>query len=124
GKADPKTTFNVGMVEGGTAENAKAENASMLMEFRTDGENVKMLKARLMEAVREAVNEENQKWGPGKEVTVEHHVKVAIPGGRTPADAGIVQAAAAATTAIGLKPKYSVTGMTDANYSHGANVPG
>lgn len=125
GQRDPKTTFNVGIVQGGTAENAKAQKATMLMEFRTDGTHAEQLKQRLFKAVDQAVAEENAKWGPEQEnVTVEHHIKVKIPGGVTPMDAMIVQAAAMATTAIGKQPTFDTTGMTDANYSYGNGVPG
>lgn len=125
GKEDPKTTFNVGIVKGGTAENAKAVNASMLMEFRTDGGNEDDLKEKLLQAIDNSVEQENNHWeGDAQGVTVDHKIKVKIPGGRLSKNNLMVQAATASTYAVGEKPEFIDSGMTDANYSFGAGVPG
>ncbi|MFC4415972.1 M20/M25/M40 family metallo-hydrolase, partial [Chromohalobacter beijerinckii] len=125
GNKDPKTAFNVGIVKGGTAENAKAVNASMLMEFRTDGENEESLKKKLLQAVDNAVDQENSHWGADTQnVTVDHKIKVKIPGGRLAKSSMMVQAATASTDAVGEQPVFIDSGMTDANYSFGAGIPG
>ncbi|MCK0767128.1 M20/M25/M40 family metallo-hydrolase, partial [Chromohalobacter beijerinckii] len=125
GNNDPRTTFNVGIVKGGTAENAKAVDASMLMEFRTDGGNEESLKKKLLQAVDSSVEQENSHWGADtQDVTVDHKIKVKIPGGRLPKSAIMVQAALASTTAVGEQPAFIDSGMDDANYSFGAGVPG
>lgn len=126
GEDDPKTTFNVGTVEGGTRENAKAEKASMLTEFRTDGPNADEMKQKLIDAAENGAKKENERWGKTSEngVTVETETKIDIPGGQLPKDSMIVQAAAVSATAIGKEPTFSTTGMNDSNYSYGVDVPG
>ncbi|WP_172840484.1 M20/M25/M40 family metallo-hydrolase [Virgibacillus phasianinus] len=124
GKKDPKTTFNVGVINGGTAVNAKAEEASMLTEFRTDGPNVDKLKKKLLKTVQDSAKNENQRWGSKDGVTVDSKTVVEIPGGQMPKDAISVQAAASSIKAIGKQPTFGTSGMTDANYAFGAGVPG
>jgi len=126
GEEDPKTTFNVGTVAGGTVENAKAEEASMLTEFRTDGDEADEMKQKLIDAAEDGAKKENERWDKDSEdgVTVEHETKVDIPGGELSKDEPIVQAAAASTETIGLDTEYNTSGMNDANYSYGVDVPG
>jgi len=61
-----KTTFNVGMIEGGTSVNTIAENASMLFEFRS--ESVECLK--IMEDYFDSVIDSYRKSGVKVDVEV------------------------------------------------------
>lgn len=125
GEEDPKTTFNVGTINGGTVENAKAEKASMLTEFRTDGPDIDENKQKLIDAVENGVKEENERWDKDSEdgVTVDTNTKIDIPGGEISKDEPIVQAATASVKATNEEPEYRDSGMTNSNYGHEYNLP-
>ena len=63
---NPKTTFSVGVVNGGTSVNVIAAECSMLVDMRSvDAGELEKLSAKLHQAIEEAVNEENTRWGYG-----------------------------------------------------------
>lgn len=63
---NPKTTFSVGVVNGGTSVNVIAAECSMLVDLRSvDAGELEKLSAKLHQAIEEAVNEENARWGYG-----------------------------------------------------------
>lgn len=63
---NPKTTFSVGVVNGGTSVNVIAAECSMLVDMRSvDAGELEKLSAKLHQAIKEAVNEENARWGYG-----------------------------------------------------------
>src|SRR5580765_3090248 len=60
---DPKTTFTVGTVSGGTSVNAIAAEARMTVDMRSDStDELAKLEARLLDLVKEAVADENARW--------------------------------------------------------------
>ena len=62
----PKTTFTVGVVNGGSSVNVIAEESSMLVDMRSlDANALAELSAKFHKAVEEAVEEENARWGLG-----------------------------------------------------------
>src|SRR5262249_7481116 len=61
--SDPKTTFNVGRVGGGTSINAIAPEAWMEMDLRSaDVQALNSLDRRFQAAVRAGADEENRRW--------------------------------------------------------------
>ncbi len=65
--ADPKTTFTVGTVSGGTSVNAIAGDARMAVDMRSNStEELLKLEARLLDLVKQAVAEENARWKSDK----------------------------------------------------------
>lgn len=69
--SDPKTTFTVGTVAGGTSVNAIAGEARMAVDMRSNStEELLKLEARLLDLVKVAVTEENARWKTDK-MTVE-----------------------------------------------------
>ena len=61
---NPKVTFSVGVVNGGTSVNVIAAEASMLMDMRSvDAKALSELSAKFHRAIEEAVAEENARWG-------------------------------------------------------------
>src|SRR4051794_31483067 len=63
----PKTTFTVGTVVGGTSVNAIAAEARMAVDMRSDSpEELLKLEARLLDLVKDAVKEENTRWNSDK----------------------------------------------------------
>src|SRR5229473_40951 len=65
--SEPKTTFTVGTVGGGTSVNAIAGEARMAVDMRSDStEELLKLEARLLELVKQAVADENARWKSDK----------------------------------------------------------
>ena len=65
--SDPKTTFTVGTVVGGTSVNAIAAEARMAVDMRSNStEELLKLEARLLDLVKEAVADENARWKSDK----------------------------------------------------------
>ena len=63
GAGDPRVTFSVGIVEGGTSVNSIAMTASMQVDMRSvDAGALDSLDARFQAAIRQALDEENARW--------------------------------------------------------------
>ena len=100
--ASPKTTYNVGLVSGGTSVNAIAHEARMHVDIRsTDTAERNKLEALIMDQIRLAVDEENAAH-PGAPLHLANRPYGDKPGGEMPADHLIVRAALAATEAVGI----------------------
>jgi len=119
---DPKTTFNVGRIGGGTSVNAIPYEAWAEVDMRSaDPAALKFLDTKFRKAIDDAVVEENKRWG-SKQLTVDVAVVGDRAAGRTAADAPIVVAAVAATKALGL-PVTLDEGSTDSNVAMSMNIP-
>jgi tripeptide aminopeptidase len=65
--SEPKTTFTVGTVRGGTSVNAIAGEARMTVDMRSnDTEQLLKLEKKVLGLVNEAVAEENRRWKSDK----------------------------------------------------------
>lgn len=119
---EPKTTFNVGRIGGGTSVNSIAFDAWMEVDMRSaDPASLQSLDAKFHKAVDDAVADENARWGR-RDLTAEKTLVGNRPAGRTAADAAIVQAAVSVNTALGL-PVSLDEGSTDANIPMSLGVP-
>ena len=125
--ANPKATFSVGVVNGGTSVNVIAAEASMLVDMRSvDSKALADLSAKFHQAIEEAVLEENARWGYETQETVVNATieqKGKRPAGIQSQDCQIVQAAAAADWAIGMEPLYIGAASTDANIPISLGIP-
>jgi acetylornithine deacetylase/succinyl-diaminopimelate desuccinylase-like protein len=113
---DPKTTYNVGVIHGGTTVNTIAAEADMLVDMRSIGaEPLAALEKRVLNIVERAAKE-----GGGQ-------VKLELvgdrPAGAIPADHPVVQACMAVHRALGLQT-YTEPGSTDHNVPLSMAVPG
>ncbi|WP_428003042.1 M20/M25/M40 family metallo-hydrolase [Acidovorax sp.] len=118
----PKTTFTVGTVGGGTSVNTIAPEARMAVDIRSDAmEPLLATEKQVLAAVDAAVAEENQRWGV---TTLSASSKLIgdRPGGRTPVDAILVEAAVRSNTAFGHKTVLSGA-STDANVPMSLGIP-
>src|SRR5262245_591427 len=112
----PKTTFNVGVVRGGTSINSIPAEVSMDIDMRSEscGE-LQKVDAAFLAVVRDAVDAENKarstKEGP---VNADPRVVGERPCGETPMSSPIVRAADAAIRSFGLTPSFTIS-STDAN---------
>ena len=119
---EPKTTFNVGRIGGGTSVNAIPFEAWAEVDMRSaDAASLQSLDAKFHKALDEAVVDENARWG-GRQLTVDRTVVGNRPAGRTAADAPIVLAAVGATKALGL-PVTLDEGSTDSNIPMNLAIP-
>ena len=122
--AAPRTTFNVGRVEGGAGVNVIPREASMDVDLRSESaEELSRLDAFFRRAAREAAADENAARRAGAP-PLELEVKLIgeRPGGETPPDSALVRVAAEATRAVGARPRLDCS-STDANIAISLGVP-
>jgi tripeptide aminopeptidase len=122
--ADPKTTFTVGTVTGGTSVNAIAAEARMAVDMRSNSEEELLkLEARPLELVKEAVADENARWKSDK-MTVEVKLIGDRPAGIVPMDSPIVQATQRTVAAVTKGPRPTFAGSsTDSNIAMSLGIP-
>ncbi|WP_065751012.1 M20/M25/M40 family metallo-hydrolase [Bradyrhizobium paxllaeri] len=122
--SDPKTTFTVGTVTGGTSVNAIAAEARMAVDMRSNStEELLKLEARLLELVKEAVADENARWKSDK-MTVEAKLIGDRPAGIVPMDSPIVQATQRTVAAVTKGPRPTFAGSsTDSNIAMSLGIP-
>ena len=111
---EPKNTFNVGRIGGGTSVNSIPFEAWAEVDMRSvDPAALQSLDAKFHKAMDDAVADENARWG-SKQLTVDKQLVGDRPAGSTPANQPIVVAAVSATKALGL-PVTLDEGSTDSN---------
>lgn len=120
----PKTTFNVGIVEGGTSVNTISAACSMLVDIRSDSsEELDRLSLELKKVVDLAVQEENKRWESGESVAAEITMKGNRPAGVQPKDCTIVRTAWEAAQLLGIEPELRDESSTDANIPISMGIP-
>ncbi|MHB8268135.1 M20/M25/M40 family metallo-hydrolase [Bradyrhizobium sp.] len=121
---EPKTTFTVGTVVGGTSVNAIAAEARMAVDMRSDStEELLKLEARLLDLVKDAVREENARWNSDK-MTVEIKLIGDRPAGIVAMDSPIVQATQRAVAVVTRAPRVTFAGSsTDSNWAMSRGIP-
>jgi tripeptide aminopeptidase len=121
--SQPKTTFNVGRVGGGTSVNAIPYEAWMEVDMRSsDPAALKALDEKFNAAVRQAVEEENQRWKGRGTVTVSPELVGIRPAGQTPRSSAIVETALGVSRALGIEEVLR-EGSTDANVPMNLGIP-
>jgi len=122
--SDPKTTFTVGTVGGGTSVNAIASEARMAVDMRSDStEELLKLETRLLDLVKAAVVDENARWKSDK-LTVEIKLIGDRPAGIVALDSPIVQATQRAVSVITRAPRVTFAGSsTDSNLAMSMGIP-
>jgi tripeptide aminopeptidase len=120
---NPKVTFNVGRVGGGTSVNAIPFEAWMEVDMRSaDPAALKAIDTKFNAAVKEAVNEENQRWHNNGTITAAAELVGIRPAGQTPTDSPIVQTAISVSRALGIKESLR-EGSTDSNVPMNLGIP-
>ncbi|MEF9943264.1 MAG: M20/M25/M40 family metallo-hydrolase, partial [Burkholderiaceae bacterium] len=123
---EPRTTFTVGTVKGGTTVNAIAANAELELDMRSnDGEELKRLEATILPLLEAAASAENRRWN----APADQQIKLVLesigdrPGGQQPPETSVLQAARGAQAALGITLlKYSAA-STDHNVPVSLGVP-
>jgi acetylornithine deacetylase/succinyl-diaminopimelate desuccinylase-like protein len=119
----PRTTFNVGRVGGGTSVNAISAEAWMEVDLRSsDQAALATLDASFQKSLNAALAEENDRWGNNGRLVLEITAVGTRPAGGVAADAPIVQAALSVTRALGLEGRLD-EGSTDSNLAMSLGIP-
>jgi acetylornithine deacetylase/succinyl-diaminopimelate desuccinylase-like protein len=119
----PKTTFNVGRVGGGTSVNSIPFEGWMEVDMRSsDPASLAAVDANFQKAVDTAVAEENQRWGKPGVITVVKELVGDRPAGSTPENSPIVRAGLASATVLGYSSNLG-EGSTDSNIPMSMSVP-
>ena len=125
--SDPKTTYTIGTVKGGTTVNSIAARASVEVDMRSvSNEELLALEAKILEAFEEGVREENEFWGVTDEALRLRLVKEAIgnrPAGMRPDDCPVLQSARAAQKSLGIELTKYMCSSTDANAPMSLGIP-
>lgn len=111
---DPRTTFNVGIIDGGTSINTIAPSASALIDMRS-------VDASALETLAEDVGRIIES-APGKGLTVDVETLGERPAGKCDVKDPIVQIAADTLAWLGLDAVYDAS-STDANIPISLNIP-
>jgi acetylornithine deacetylase/succinyl-diaminopimelate desuccinylase-like protein len=121
---DPRTTFNVGSIAGGTSVNAIPSEATMEVDLRSAGDTeLRRLDAFFRRAMKEAAEEENGARRPGNP-PLKLHVEMIgeRPSGETPADSPLVKLAIETTRLFGAEPRLDQS-STDSNLPISLGIP-
>ena len=121
---EPRTTFNVGRIEGGTSVNAIPSKASMEVDLRSsaDGE-LRRLDAFFRRAMKDAADEENAARRAGvAELKLKLELIGERPTGETPSDSLLVELAIEATKVLGFAPRLDQA-STDSNLPISLGIP-
>jgi tripeptide aminopeptidase len=120
---EPKTTFNVGRIGGGTSVNSIPAEAWMEVDMRSvDKAALQSVDASFHKAVDSAVVEENTRWGHPNMITVMKDRVGDRPAGSMRADSPIVKTAFDVTRALGWTAN-SGESSSDANYPCSLGIP-
>jgi acetylornithine deacetylase/succinyl-diaminopimelate desuccinylase-like protein len=121
---DPRTTFNVGRVEGGTSVNAIPGSAMMEVDLRSAAESeLQRLDAFFRRAMRDAADEENTRRRAGDPLLkLKLNLIGERPMGETPTDSPLVEIAMEATRMLGFEPRLDQS-STDSNLPISLGIP-
>ena len=120
----PRTSFNVGIIEGGSSVNSIPQRASMIVDMRSvSNEEIDKLEAYLRRVVELGLREENsQRTMSGTTLEVEFEQVGNRPSGETPVNAPLVQAAIDCSRLLGIEPRLDCS-STDSNIPISMGIP-
>ncbi|UAK26175.1 M20/M25/M40 family metallo-hydrolase [Sphingomonas nostoxanthinifaciens] len=122
--ATPKTTFNVGIVEGGTSVNSVPHDVAMTIDMRSESKaELDKEDAYLKSILQPAVDMENKARSTSRgSITYTLQQIGERPVGQTPEDSNIVRVATAAQNVVGVTPRYGA-GSSDSNIPMSLGIP-
>jgi tripeptide aminopeptidase len=126
--AAPKTTFNVGVIGGGTSVNSIPFEASMEIDMRSESSDaLRIVDQTVRRALQEALDAENARWTSDRAARARLTLVIDTigirPTGAQSDSARIVQVAQQAGRTLGFTP-ISTASSTDANMPISLGVPG
>lgn len=122
--ATPRTSYNVGIVEGGTSVNSIPFATAMTVDMRSVGKaELDSLEKTFLATLQPAVDKENADRSTAKG-TIRYEAKLIgdRPVGATPRTAPLVRYAAAMNEAMGFTPAYGPS-STDSNMPMSLGIP-
>jgi acetylornithine deacetylase/succinyl-diaminopimelate desuccinylase-like protein len=121
---EPRTTYNIGRVEGGESVNVIPQSASMDVDLRSASElELSRLEEFLLGAVDRATRDENASRGTsGNRLQTELTMIGNRPSGETPRDRTLVRVAIEATRVMGVTPILN-RASTDSNIPISLGIP-
>ncbi|MBL8241261.1 MAG: M20/M25/M40 family metallo-hydrolase [Bryobacterales bacterium] len=123
--ASPKTTFNIGRVEGGTSVNSVPISVSMEVDMRSESAaELATLDERMRAAFQHGVDAEKQRW-PNSKAPLDLEIKVMglRPAGAQPDSLPIVEKAIAAAKRARITLFATRAGSTDSNIPISLGIP-
>ena len=118
-----KTTYNIGVIGGGTSVNAIPFESWMEVDLRSESaERLNGLDKLLHLALQRGLQEENARKRMGKDLTVDIQVVGDRPTGTQDSSLPLVQRAAAASVQMGAKPQL-ISFSTNANIPISKSIP-
>ncbi len=121
--SEPRTTFSVGRIGGGTSVNAIAEDAWIEVDLRSSSPAaLSALEGQFRERMQLALTEENERWRQRGRLSVSLERVGDRPAGRTAEDSATVRAAVGVTRALGLPVRLD-EGSTDSNVPMNLGIP-
>lgn len=126
--ANPRTTFNVGIISGGTSVNSIPFEGIAEVDMRSESPAaLDQLEGRVMNAFRQALDAENARWPGARAQEARLSLQVDTigirPAGSQLETAPIVQAALAAARTLDFTTRIGAS-STDANVPLGRGLPG
>ncbi|MGI9076289.1 MAG: peptidase dimerization domain-containing protein, partial [Gemmatimonadaceae bacterium] len=123
--ADPKTTFSVGILRGGTSVNSISSEATMEVDLRSESANaLETLDAQFQGAVRSAHAAERARWPDSNvHLTVKLDTMGIRPAGGQADSSRIVRVAQDAQRSLGIPVSSTEASSTDANIPMGLGIP-
>ncbi|HRH40909.1 MAG TPA: M20/M25/M40 family metallo-hydrolase [Pyrinomonadaceae bacterium] len=119
----PKTTFNVGKIEGGTSVNSIARTATLEMDMRSESaEELAKLDGEFKKAAQVSLEEENARWTNPRKLTVEIKPIGNRPTGSQSPNSPIIKLAASADKVFKIKSEFTAT-STDSNIPISLGIP-
>lgn len=120
---DPKTTFNVGTINGGTSVNTISASANMLIDMRSVSPvALTELEDQVITILKKAAEEENKRWDTDQ-IQVDIKLVGDRPAGSQPEDSIIVQASLASANVLGFEPILDDPSSTDSNVPISLGIP-
>jgi tripeptide aminopeptidase len=121
--AKPKTTFNVGKIEGGTSVNSIPFSASLEMDMRSESlDELKKIDAEFKQAAQQSLEEENSRWTNPRKLTVEVKQIGNRPAGTQSPDLPLIKLAASADNFFNIKSNFGAS-STDSNVPISLGIP-
>ena len=124
---DPKTSYTVGTIKGGTTVNTIAAHCEVDVDMRSVAmEELMKVEETILAAFEEAVAEENARWTKAPESSYVKLTKTKIgdrPAGQRPADCPAVNAALEGAKALGIEVTWTGSSSTDCNMPMSLGIP-
>lgn len=121
---NPRTTFTVGTLKGGTSVNAIAAEAELGLDMRSNSaEELRKLEEKLLQLAREAAAEENARWGQKDVIKVDFKLVGDRPAGAASMDSAMLHAARKGVAAAGGEVKSIMASSTDSNLPVSLGIP-